>query len=452
MRKMPRIIIAGVSSGSGKTTTVCGLLGILKKLNKNPASFKCGPDYIDPMFHSKILGVDSNNLDLFFHDKKSINSQIAYCGASIAVIEGVMGFYDGVRIDSEKGSTHDLSLITNTPVILVINCKGMASSILATIKGFYTYRENNVKGVILNNITKHTYIEIKKLIEQEFSNKISVLGYIAKLPSNLTLESRHLGLKTADEISDIKEKLMSLSDVLSETLDIEGIIKLAQSADDINCEEVKISKICGDVNIAVAYDNAFCFYYKHTINLLQSLGANIKYFSPLKDKTLPENIDGVYFGGGYPELYKTELAQNISMKSSVENALVNRLPCIAECGGFMYLTEKIEGENMVGFIKGECLNKNKLVRFGYVSLTAQKDNMLCKKGKEMKCHEFHYYDSTNNGESFIAQKLNGTTWDAVHTNDRLYAGFPHIAFNQDIASAFIEKCMEYKSERKGKIC
>ncbi len=442
---MPRIVIAGTSSGSGKTTTVCGLLGIFRNKGLNPLSYKCGPDYIDPMFHTKVIGVKSRNLDLFFNDNDSINRILADNEkGKIAVIEGVMGFYDGVTIDSEKGSTFDLSNKTKSPVILVVNCKGMANSILATIKGFTSFRENKIKGVILNNITETTYLSVKKSIENEFSNKILVLGFIPKLPLDLILESRHLGLKTANEIEDLKLKLDKLSEVLTQTLEVEKIIEIANSAEKIDFTEEKIEKICDDVNIAVAYDNAFCFYYSETFEMLKKLGAKITFFSPLEDEKLPENIDGIYLGGGYPELYAKKLSENISMKIAIKNSLVSKIPCVAECGGFMYLTEKIEDEKMVGFIKTECTNMNKLVRFGYVNLTAKDDNLLCKKGEILKGHEFHYYDTTSNGNGFVAEKISKLSWETSHSDEYLYAGFPHLSFDKKIGENFIKKCIERK--------
>ncbi len=448
MKKTPRIIIAGTSSGSGKTTTVCGLLGILKNRGLQTISYKCGPDYIDPMFHSKVIGIESYNLDLFFKEKNEINTLLHRNCADISVIEGVMGFYDGVTICSEIGSTHDLSKVTDTPVILVINCKGMANSVLAILKGFYTFKQNNIKGVILNNVKKNTYTELKKGIEQEFLNKITVLGYIAKLPQELILESRHLGLKTANEIDDIKEKLNKISNILSETLDIDAIIKISNEVCETEFNDEKIEQKYENVNIAVAYDNAFCFYYKETFEILEKLGAKITFFSPLNDEKLPDDIDGLYLGGGYPELYAQKLSENNSMKNSIFKALSKEIPCIAECGGFMYLNEKIDDFPMVGFINGNCENKNKLVRFGYVSLTAKNDNLLCKKGESFKGHEFHYYDSSNNGDSILAEKISGISWEAAHTNEHLYAGFPHIAFNRKIAENFIKKCIEGKENVK----
>ncbi len=437
-KKLPRVVIGGTASGSGKTTLTCALLGILKQ-KYNAVSYKCGPDYIDPMFHAKVLGVSSYNLDLFFCEKQIIKNLLAENKAEIAVIEGVMGFYDGMAINTEKGSTFDVANVTNSPVILTINAKGAANSLLATIYGFIKFKTNNIKGVVLNNITQHTYNalvpEIKKL-------GIQPLGYIPKLPSELVLESRHLGLKTAGEIQDIKQKLIKVAQITQQTLEIEKIIEIAQNAVPIGYEEINRKKICRSVNIAVAYDKAFCFYYKENLEILKQLGANLIFFSPLTDEKLPDNIQGIYLGGGYPELYTEQLSQNKKMRESILLALKNCLPCIAECGGFMYLTKAIDGAEMVGFLPTQSKNEQKLVRFGYVELTANNNNLLCKKGEKIKGHEFHYYDCEDNGSDFTAEKLNGKHWQAVYTSECLYAGYPHLSFlsNEKMAVNFIEKC------------
>ncbi|MFI3207412.1 MAG: cobyrinate a,c-diamide synthase, partial [Clostridia bacterium] len=332
-----RILIAGTNSGCGKTTVTCALLSALKQRNLKVSSFKCGPDYIDPMFHGKAIGVSSSNLDLFFYDENTLKNLLAENSEEISVIEGVMGFYDGTSFSETKASSYHLAKTTETPVILTINCKGLAYSVLPIIEGFANHKKDyKLSGVILNNTTKSSYIMLKKTIEEYFAGEIKVFGYLPKLPEDLIIESRHLGLVTANEIENIKEKLQKLGELASEYIDIEKIIETANSANEICYEKIDIQKIC-DVNIAVALDNAFCFYYKDSLKLLEKLGANIKYFSPLKDTKLPKNIDGIYLGGGYPELYLKELSENETMKDSIKNFLEQNKPCIAECGGFLYL-------------------------------------------------------------------------------------------------------------------
>ena len=450
-----RVMIAAISSGSGKTTVTCGILQALVNRKLKVASFKCGPDYIDPMFHSKVIGARSRNIDSFFNDENTVkylvdkNSQ----NADISVIEGVMGFYDGLAGISTKASSYDVARITGTPVILLINCKGMSVSILPIIKGFKEYmKDSNIQGVILNQMPKMLYPEIKKSIEENLNLK--VLGYVPNL-KDLVIESRHLGLVTPDEIKDLKEKLNELADILEETLEIDEIINLADKSKDLIYNKPEIHKLEGNIRIAVALDEAFCFYYEDNIELLKEMGADIVYFSPLKDERIPDNIHGIIFGGGYPELYAKELSLNKTMIESVKSTVYNGLPCVAECGGFMYLHESMEDDksqpyDMVGLIKGKAYKTPKLNRFGYIKLTALEDNFLCKKGEEIAGHEFHYWDSTNCGSSFKAQKpLRKRNWECINITENLFAGYPHVHYysNMQFPYNFLKKCISYKGGR-----
>ena len=450
-----RVMIAAISSGSGKTTITCGILQALVNRKLKVASFKCGPDYIDPMFHSKVIGARSRNIDSFFNDENTVkylvdkNSQ----NADISVIEGVMGFYDGLAGISTKASSYDVARITGTPVILLINCKGMSVSILPIIKGFKEYmKDSNIQGVILNQMPKMLYPEIKKSIEENLNLK--VLGYVPNL-KDLVIESRHLGLVTPDEIKDLKEKLNELADILEETLEIDEIINLADKSKDLIYNKPEIHKLEDNIRIAVALDEAFCFYYEDNIELLKEMGADIVYFSPLKDERIPDNIHGIIFGGGYPELYAKELSLNKTMIESVKSTVYNGLPCVAECGGFMYLHESMEDDksqpyDMVGLIKGKAYKTPKLNRFGYIKLTALEDNFLCKKGEEIAGHEFHYWDSTNCGSSFKAQKpLRKRNWECINITENLFAGYPHVHYysNMQFPYNFLKKCISYKGGR-----
>ena len=446
---IPRIVIAGTQSGCGKTTITCAVLKLLVDKGLKTASFKCGPDYIDPMFHSEIIGSKSSNLDAFFCDEKTIRH--LFCTNSsrcdIAVTEGVMGFYDGLAFDCDRASTYQLAKIIKAPVILTINCKGLANSVLAVIKGFKELKQDsNIKGVILNNTTNVTYIQLKKMIEDEFFGEVKVLGYLPKLKEELTFKSRHLGLVTAMEIADIKQNLQNLADIASTTIDLDGIIKLANSCDDIAFNAVKVDVHKEKIKIAVAKDKAFCFYYSDNLRLLEEMGAQICFFSPIDDAALPQNIDGIYLGGGYPELYLNSLTNNKSMLTSIKAAIGAGTPCIAECGGYMYLTESIDGVPMVGALAGKCYKTDRLSNFGYVNITANHNNIFCKKGQAIKAHEFHYYHSDIKGESFAITKESGASWYGVFADNNLYAGFPHMHFysNLQFAQNFYNRCAERK--------
>ena len=454
--KYPRLMIAGVKSGSGKTTLTCALLKSLKNRNLNLTSFKCGPDYIDPMFHSEVIGINSRNLDLFFNEEETIKS--LFCknaeNSDIALIEGVMGFYDGISAESTAASSYDLARVLETPVVLVLDCEGMYLSIVPAIKGYIDYKkDSNIKGVILNNVSQMIYGEMKEVIEIELN--IKVLGHLPNM-KEISFESRHLGLITAKEVEELESKLEVMAEKVSETVDLDSLIALANEAPDIEHKSIHIKKIYDNINIAVAMDKAFCFYYADNLDLLREMGANIIPFSPINDEKLPENIDGLIIGGGYPEVYAKKLSHNKSMRNDIYEAITLKgLPTIAECGGFMYLNETledIEGTEfkMVGAIKGKSYKTNKLGRFGYISLTAQEDTLICKKGMSIKGHEFHYWDSTCNGQSFKAQKpMRKKNWLCINSINNLFAGYPHLHYysNIDFASNFIHKCNDYKKGR-----
>lgn len=448
---MPRIMIAATSSGSGKTTVACGLLQALVNRKLRVASFKCGPDYIDPMFHSKVIGTRSRNLDSFFNDENTLKYLMAKSlkDMDISIIEGVMGYYDGLSVLNTKASSYDIAKITDTPVILLINCKGMSLSILPIIKGFLEYKKDSkIKGVILNCISPMIYNEVKNKIEQELN--IKVLGYVKDL-KELTLESRHLGLIMPNEIQGFKDKINKIAEELEKTLDIEEIIKIGKKAPKIEYSKIKIPKLKGKVKIAVAYDEAFCFYYEDNMDILKEMGAEIIKFSPLNDNAIPDNVSGLIIGGGYPELFAKELSENKGMIESIREKIEGGMPTIAECGGFMYLHEELEdlkgnSYNQVGIIKGRSYNTNKLGPFGYIILEALEDNFLCKKGTEILGHEFHYFDSTNCGNKFIAKKpQRNRRWECINVVNNLFAGYPHINYYSNIAIPinFLKVCNEY---------
>ena len=442
---IPRLILAGTNSGCGKTTMVCALLQALVNRNLKTGAFKCGPDYIDPMFHSRIIGAKSANLDLHFFTPNTLKLLLAKNGADrdISVIEGVMGFYDGAGLTSTQGSTNEVARVTDSPVVLVVGAKGASLSVLATIQGFLDFcPDNHIRGVILNQCTAMTYGALAAEIEKRF--QIKAFGFLPSLPE-CGLESRHLGLVTAAEVVGLKEKMQILARQAEKTLDLDGLIGLASGAMPVQCEPVILPKK-EPVRIAVARDNAFCFYYEDSLEALTEMGAELVSFSPLTDKSLPENIHGLYLGGGYPELYLKQLGANGQMLQSIRTALEQGLPCIAECGGFMYLTQSIAGTPMVGALEGTCFNTGKLTRFGYVTLKAKQDNLLCKAGGEIAAHEFHHWDCTVPGDAFTAKKPTERQWACAVATQTLYAGYPHFHFysNPAFAEGFIDTCIKEK--------
>ena len=456
--KIPRILLAAGSSGSGKTLITCGLLEALVERGLKTASFKCGPDYIDPMFHSRVIGTKSRNLDTFFTGsevtKYLLTRNARDC--EIAVMEGVMGFYDGVAGTTTTASAYDLAKVTDTPVILIVNSRGMSVSLAAYVKGFLEYKkDSHIKGVIFNQMSPMLYPRMKKLLEEELG--VAVLGYVPKV-EDCVIESRHLGLVLPDEIPELKDRLHKLAGVLEETLDIDRILKLAGEAPDLldaKPESVTDFRLSEPVRIGVAEDEAFCFFYADNFRLLGEMGAEIVPFSPMEDKQLPDDLDGLLLYGGYPELNGKKLEQNTTMKDMIREKLKAGMPCMAECGGFMYLHEEMEGMDgnfyqMAGVIPGKAYRTPKLSRFGYVTLTQKKPALGMEDFGEIPAHEFHYFDSENCGGDFHAAKLESKRgWDCIHGTDTMLAGFPHLYYygNPEVPKAFLKKCLAYKKQR-----
>lgn len=470
--KINRFMIAAPKSGSGKTMITCALLQLLKDSGKNVLSYKCGPDYIDPMFHKKVLGVPSKNLDTFFTDEKTTVQLFLdeRADGDFAVLEGVMGLYDGLGGIYEQGSSYHLAKVTQTPIILVVDAKGMGKSVLALIAGFLQYDTHHlIKGVLLNRMSKGYYDIIKPLIEKELS--VKVVGYFPE-QKDIGLSSRHLGLVMPDELSDIKKKFNETADRLKKTIDMDLFMDIAAEADEIgdsgsadkdkrqtlkNAELMRPQDQNNTVNIAVAMDEAFCFYYEDNLRMLEKCGAQLLYFSPLHDTSLPKDCDAMLLGGGYPELYAKELSKNISMRKSIKTTFEAGLPTVAECGGFMYLHTYIHNQNcvfdMAGALDGECHFKGKLVRFGYIELEEKHSNFL-PPDEKIRAHEFHYYDSTDNGTDCIATKpATGRKYDCVISRDNYWLGFPHIYYpsNPHFAENFVKKAQEYERNKNGKL-
>lgn len=491
--KINRFMIAAPKSGSGKTMITCALLQLLKDNGKNVSSYKCGPDYIDPMFHKKVLGVPSKNLDTFFTDEKTTVQLFLdeRADGDFAVLEGVMGLYDGLGGIYEQGSSYHLAKVTQTPIILVVDAKGMGKSVLALIAGFLQYdTQHLIKGVLLNRMSKGYYDIIKPLIEKEPS--VKVVGYFPE-QKDIGLSSRHLGLVMPDELSDIKKQLNETADRLKKTIDMDLFIDIAEAADEIgdsenadkdkrqtlkNAEPMRLQDQNNTVNIAVAMDEAFCFYYEDNLKLLEKCGAKLQYFSPLHDTSLPEDCDAMLLGGGYPELYAKELSENVSMLNAIKKAFRAGMPTVAECGGFMYLhayirnicddtdeQNKADVQNkadiqndmnkskLVGALDGGCHFKGKLVRFGYIELAEKHSNFL-PPNEKIKAHEFHYYDSTDNGADCIATKpATGRSYDCVISHDNYWLGFPHLYYpsNPHFAESLVRKAYEYRRNKNGKL-
>lgn len=461
--KLDRVMIAAPKSGSGKTTIICAILQTLKDMGKQVVSYKCGPDYIDPMFHQRVIGIPSKNLDTFFTGENDTRKLLLKnrTGEEIAVIEGVMGLYDGLGGMCEEGSSYHLAKVTKTPIILVVDAKGMGRSVIPLIAGFLAYdTEHLIRGVILNRMSKSYYEIIKPLIEAEL--QIRVLGYLAER-QQLQIQSRHLGLHLPGEIKEIQRQLEVAAEELQKSVSIETIIQIAASAETIEIEKItetteKITstELITKPLIAVARDEAFCFYYEDNLLLLKEYGADIAYFSPLHDKELPEGSSGLLLGGGYPELYAKELEENTAMRKEIKAAVESGMPVVAECGGFLYLHTAIRDRDghpyqMAGVLPAACQDTKKLVRFGYIELEEKESNFL-EVGTRIKGHEFHYFDSEKNGEDCIAIKpVTGRTYPCVIEKENVWMGFPHLYYpsNPSFADHFVKKAEQYLGGKYG---
>lgn len=497
--KLDRVMIAAPKSGSGKTMTTCALLQALKDAGKQVVSCKCGPDFIDPMFHRKVIGVSSGNLDTFFTGEEETRRLFLKDKAEgdFAVLEGVMGLFDGLGGIREEGSSYHLAAVTKTPILLVADAKGMGCSVIPMLAGFLKYDTKQlIRGIILNRMSGAYYEILKPLIEAELS--VPVLGYFPEDPQ-WHIDSRHLGLRMPDEIEDIRERLQLASVQLQKTVCVEQIVEIAGEAEELEaeaempgykkdlCEKAEASgrekelyekaempgrkkalyaelpergKALYEEDtrpvIAVARDEAFCFYYKENLSLLEECGARIEYFSPLHDAGLPDHCSGLLIGGGYPELYAEALSRNTGMLSAIREALAKEMPVVAECGGFMYLHTWLADRagkryTMVGALPGICFDSGKLVRFGYVELQEKKTNFL-PEGERIKAHEFHYFDSEDNGVDCLAVKpVTGGSYPCVITTENSFMGFPHLYYpsNPVFAEEFVEKVGRYRKKKEG---
>lgn len=445
----PRIMLAAPKSGSGKTLLTCGLLEVLRRRGLNPIACKCGPDYIDPMFHRYVLGIPGRNLDSFFLPAEGVREVLVDVvreeQAGIAVLEGVMGYYDGLGGTETSASSWEIAEITDTPAILVLDCKGASLSAAAMASGFLHFRKkSHIAGVILNRVSSMYYERLAAAVEE--ASGLPVLGYLPE-SEEYHMESRHLGLFLPGEIDRLRERIGRLADQMEKSIAVERVLEVAgmlplrienkekEKAENESMEAESIAKfpacqeqkVTSRVRIGVARDEAFCFYYQENFRLLEQMGAELVYFSPLRDKKIPDRVDGLLFGGGYPENYARELAKNAAMRESIRRSIAAGMPFLAECGGFLYLHRTLEGSDgkhweMAGVYPFDAYRTNRLRRFGYVRL-------LTSSGQEIHGHEFHYWESEDPGTDWEAVKPTGNrSWRCIHEKGGQIGGFPHLYY------------------------
>lgn len=449
---MIRMVVAAPASGSGKTMVACALLRAFSRRSLDPCAFKCGPDYIDPMFHRAALGVESHNLDLFLCNPERLRALYArVCrNHGAAVVEGVMGLFDGVGGVTDRASTWAVADQLGLPILLALPARGASLTLAAQINGLRDFRApNRIAGVILNECPRSLRDTLAPALEKETG--IPVLGCLPRLDA-ARVESRHLGLLTAREIDDLDARIDALAEALEENVDMARLLEVFKGNAPTE-ERADGPAERSRVRLAVARDEAFCFAYAETLERLERCGAETVYFSPLRDAALPENIGGLYLTGGYPELYAKTLAENEPMRRAIAEAVRGGMPTVAECGGFLYLGATLaspEGERfpMVGVLPGEGAEAGKLVRFGYATLRAETDSLLLRAGEEIAVHEFHRWDSTEYGGAFSLQKpAAGKTWREGFASDTLYAAFPHLYMEgfPELAERFVAAAEAYEA-------
>ena len=420
------LVIAAPRSGSGKTTLTMALLALFKKKGLAPCAFKCGPDYIDPGFHRAVLGVGCCNLDLYLANSGTVQALYAKgaAGCGAAVVEGAMGYYDGVGGTPaasawQVGQTLGLSaLLIATPAQLEA-----LPGLLAA------HAPHGVKAILLNQCPPEQVQMLKEKVSA--LTGLPVIGWLPPM-QKAHFPARHLGLYMAGEIQGLAQRAAALAEELEQHLDWAKFIELFAAK--APAPLLLPQKAKTPVRLAVAADEAFCFCYQESLEAFAAAGLEPVFFSPMRDQALPEKIDAVYLPGGYPELHAETLSGNAPMRAAIRRSLAAGLPCVAECGGFLYLGKSLESADgkifpMVGALPGEGRKTPKLVRFGYAALTPNEDSMLFRKGESVPMHEFHHWDSTQNGTALHAEKpVSGKNWDCGFVSESLYAGFPHLYF------------------------
>ena len=401
-------MVSAMKSGSGKTLITLGLINIFKKMGKTVSIYKTGPDYIDTMYHEKIAESPSTNLDPFFLEPDFKPDELKNLffrnfSGDMAIIEGAMGLFDGVYGEGKRCSACIVSEEIGIDVILVVDIDE-----IDTVGEYLQKFSHRVKAVIVNKVP--IGYDISLIRERLSESDLTLLGFLY-YNENYHMESRHLGLNEPG--NDIFKMVDKLSDELSKTLDFKLFENFTLNIDcnipSYKTTDVTLNNIKSKYRLAFAFDEAFSFTYNENIKVLEEYGFEIVKFSPLHDKNLPKNISAIWLSGGYPELYTNELSSNFSMLESIAKA--KDIPIIAECGGIIYLHKNFEDNNGesfrgVGLIDGKAFKTKKLVRFGYIEIEAKSDSVLMKKNQKIRSHEFHYFDSTNNGEYAHALKAN----------------------------------------------
>jgi cobyrinic acid a,c-diamide synthase len=458
-----RLLIAGVSSGVGKTTIATGLLAAFRRRGLAVRPFKAGPDYLDPTYHALAAGVPGRNLDSWLvpHDRLRALFAAATAGADLAIVEGVMGLYDGAGYLEESGSTAELAKLLSIPIVLVLDVRAQARSAAATALGFQRLDPAvPLAGFICNRVgSAGHYAGVKAAIEA--ATGLPVLGGLPRLAHG-TIPERHLGLVQAEEEAAGSAALVAgLAAAVTEGCDLNALLALARTAPPLVIEQAELPRVIAGPRPVIAYarDEAFSFYYPENLDLLRHCGAELRPFSPLSDPDPPLGTDAVYLGGGYPELHAARLAVNRPLHRALRDAIAAGMPCYAECGGLMYLTGGLlddggSSHELVGALPGRAVMRERRVQLGYVTVRALVDTPLLRAGEEMRGHEFHYSTweelPPDLPHAYLADaRRGGAPRQEGYARGNLLASYIHLHFwsNPAVATRFVEAAASYRGRR-----
>ena len=451
---MRALMLAAMQSGSGKTAVTCALLAAARRRGLDVHPFKTGPDYIDPMFHTRAAGRPSRNLDLFLQGEEGVRRTLATAGNAagegFALIEGAMGYYDGMAGGTDAGAWAVADAL-GVPAILVLRPAGQGGTLAAQLYGMLHFRTpSHIAGVLFNGCKASLADYLAPIVTRETG--LPVLGTLPPCDA-AKFDSRHLGLQAPGEIAGLDARFAALAELLEQNADLDRLLALAADLPDGQPSLTRVGNpVC---RIAVARDEAFCFTYADNLDALQGAGAELCFFSPLHDAQLPKDCDALYLCGGYPELHAGALGQNAPMRQAVRQAVASGMPTVAECGGFLYLGQALEdaGGNrfpMAGALPGEGFRTDRLRRFGYLTLTADTDSMLLRKGDTLPAHEFHYWEARQPGGDLTARKPGrDKSWQCCFAGPTIYAGFPHLHFGGSLplAERFVAAAAAYRQRK-----
>ena len=442
-------MIAATGSGAGKTTVTVALIAALRARGLKVAAFKCGPDYLDPTYHRRAAGVTSHNLDGWMMGRDAVLGTFTRAARDfdIAIIEGMMGLFDSATPTGDEGSTAEIAKWMRAPILLVVDASGMARSVAAMAAGYAHFdRDANVAGIICDRIGGRGHLEMLRMA----SSEVPVVGGV---PGNaeLAFPERHLGLRTADENAVPERLFEAWGNLAAEWLDLDAIISIAREAPELEIDEPEISRAKEPrCRIGIAWDDAFHFYYEDNLRRLELLGAEITKFAPSRDAKLPE-VDGLYFGGGYPEVLARELSENRSMIEALREFAKSSRPIYAECGGLMYLCDAIRtldgvSWKMAGLIRGTAVMSSRLQALGYAEIETLAPSILGPIGTKFRGHQFRY-STLENGDGALPHLYRvrpkwGAEFEEGYVRDNLIASYVHAhwASNPAVAEALVNAC------------